>query len=55
MGFLNIILALLLPYIFDIGMYGVALAGLITLSSSIWSDKSAFYRLSHTNTQNAPT
>jgi membrane protein EpsK len=31
MGFLNIILALLLPYIFDIGMYGVALAGLITL------------------------
>lgn len=30
-GFLNIILALLLPYIFDIGMYGVALAGLITL------------------------
>ncbi|KKH18143.1 lipopolysaccharide biosynthesis protein [Methanosarcina mazei] len=31
MGFLNLILALLLPYIFDIGMYGVALAGLITL------------------------
>ena len=31
MGFLNIVLALLLPYIFDIGMYGVALAGLITL------------------------
>lgn len=31
MGFLNIILALLLPYIFDIGMYGVALGGLITL------------------------
>ncbi|KKG75479.1 lipopolysaccharide biosynthesis protein [Methanosarcina mazei] len=31
MGFLNIILALLIPYIFDIGMYGVALAGFITL------------------------
>jgi membrane protein EpsK len=31
MGFLNIILALLFFYIFDIGMYGVALAGLITL------------------------
>lgn len=31
MGLLNIILALLLPYIFDIGMYGVALAGLISL------------------------
>lgn len=31
-GFLNVILALFLPYIFDIGMYGVALAGLITLS-----------------------
>lgn len=31
MGFLNIVLALLLPFIFDIGMYGVALAGLITL------------------------
>lgn len=31
MGFLNVILALLLPNIFDIGMYGVALAGLITL------------------------
>ncbi|KKH27271.1 lipopolysaccharide biosynthesis protein [Methanosarcina mazei] len=31
MGFLNLILALLLPYIFNIGMYGVALAGLITL------------------------
>jgi membrane protein EpsK len=31
LGFLNIILALLLPHIFDIGMYGVALAGLITL------------------------
>jgi len=31
MGFLNVILALLLPSIFDIGMYGVALAGLITL------------------------
>ncbi len=31
MGFLNIILALLLPYYFDIGMYGVALAGLISL------------------------
>lgn len=31
MGFLNLVLALLLPYIFDIGMYGVALAGLITL------------------------
>lgn len=30
-GFLNVILALLLPHIFDIGMYGVALAGLITL------------------------
>lgn len=30
-GFLNIILALLLPNIFDIGMYGVAIAGLITL------------------------
>lgn len=31
MGFLNVVLALLFPYIFDIGMYGVALAGLITL------------------------
>ncbi len=31
MGFLNIILALLLPSVFDIGMYGVALAELITL------------------------
>lgn len=31
MGLLNIILALLLPYISDSGMYGVALAGLITL------------------------
>lgn len=31
MGFLNIGLALLLPYTFDIGMYGVALAGFITL------------------------
>ena len=31
MGFLNLVLALLLPYIFNIGMYGVALAGLITL------------------------
>ena len=33
MGFLNIILALLLPNILDIGMYSVALAGLITLSA----------------------
>ncbi|MFY9170939.1 MAG: lipopolysaccharide biosynthesis protein [Candidatus Methanoculleus thermohydrogenotrophicum] len=32
LSFLNVILALHLPYIFDIGMYGVALAGLITLS-----------------------
>lgn len=31
MGILNIILALLIPHIFDIGMYGVAIAGLITL------------------------
>lgn len=30
-GILNVILALLLPNIFGIGMYGVALAGLITL------------------------
>lgn len=30
-GFLNIILALLLPYVFDNGIYGVALAGFITL------------------------
>lgn len=31
MGILNVILALLLPNIFGIGMYGVALAGLITI------------------------
>lgn len=31
LGFLNIMLALLLPSVFDIGMYGVGLAGFITL------------------------
>jgi membrane protein EpsK len=31
LSFLNIALALLLPYLFDIGLYGVALAGFITL------------------------
>jgi O-antigen/teichoic acid export membrane protein len=31
MGILNVVLAILLPPLFDIGMYGVALAGLITL------------------------